>query len=99
MSLVAARAWAQASPVQRGKAIVAAKCASCHAIGRAGSSRHPNAPAFRTLSAKYPIEHLAEAFAEGIVAGHPDMPQFVFPPSEIEALIAYLKSLDASRHQ
>jgi mono/diheme cytochrome c family protein len=41
----------------------------------------------------YPPESLAEALAEGIVSGHPDMPEFVFKPPEIEAIIAYLDSL------
>ena len=45
------------------------------------------APAFRDLSKRYPIQHLAEALAEGIVTGHSDMPEFTFEPCEIEALL------------
>ena len=37
---------------------------------------------------------LAEALAEGIVSGHPDMPVFVFTPPQIEAFLAYLNSLE-----
>jgi hypothetical protein len=39
----------------------------------------------------YPIESLAEAFAEGIIVGHVDMPEVKFRPEEIDAVIAYLK--------
>ena len=42
---------------------------------------------------KYPIENLAEALAEGIVSGHPDMPIFVFSPHAVDAIVAYLKSI------
>lgn len=77
----------------RGRAIVEANCAPCHAVGRSGASPHPDAPPFRTLSQRYPIESLAEALAEGISTGHPDMPEFVAAPAEIDAIIAYVRSL------
>jgi hypothetical protein len=32
------------------------------------------------LEARYPLEALEEALAEGIVTGHPDMPQFALEP-------------------
>jgi hypothetical protein len=42
---------------------------------------------------RYPPQDLAEALAEGISTGHPDMPEFVFQPAEIEAIVAYLNHL------
>jgi hypothetical protein len=36
---------------------------------------------------------LAEALAEGIFVGHPDMPEFVFEADEVGAILAYLKSI------
>jgi hypothetical protein len=42
---------------------------------------------------KYPIEGLAEALAEGIFVGHPDMPEFVFEADEVGAILAYLASI------
>lgn len=56
-------------------------------------SPHPDAPAFRSLARRYPIETLAEALAEGISTGHPDMPEFVASSAQIEAIIAYIGSL------
>jgi len=84
---------AQDDLVAKGHAIAEQDCARCHAIGPTGKSQLPIAPAFRTLSERYPIEDLEEALAEGIVSGHPEMPEFVFSPSEVDALIAYLQSV------
>jgi cytochrome c len=81
------------APEKRGEALLAKNCARCHAIGRSGASPHPQAPPFRTLSRNYPIEGLAEALAEGIFVGHPDMPEFVFEVDEVGAILAYLKSI------
>jgi hypothetical protein len=36
------------------------------------------------------LPQLSEVLAEGIMLGHPDMPEFTFEPGEIEAIIAYL---------
>jgi cytochrome c len=76
-----------------GHDLLAAKCSQCHAIERTGTSPHPEAPLFRTISKKYPIESLAEALAEGLSSGHPDMPEFVFEPYDISAILAYLRSI------
>jgi mono/diheme cytochrome c family protein len=78
---------------ERGRAIAQAKCARCHAIAAKGASPMTAAPPFRELSLRYPVEHLAEALAEGIVVGHPAMPEFTFDPPEIDALLSYLQSL------
>jgi mono/diheme cytochrome c family protein len=84
---------AQSSDIDRGEAILQQKCARCHGIGRTDESHHPQAPPFRDVVKRYPVEYLSEALAEGIVSGHPDMPEFVFQPDEINAILAYLDSL------
>ena len=86
-------ALAQGNP-QVGRRLAEANCARCHAIGRVGQSPLPIAPPFRTLHARYPVENLAEAFAEGIVVGHPTMPEFRLDRDQIENLIAYLKTFE-----
>lgn len=83
----------QAKLAEAGRAIVKEKCARCHAVGTDDKSPHEKAPPFRDVVTRYPSENLAEALAEGIVAGHPDMPVVVFEPAEIEGFIAYLDSL------
>ena len=50
-------------------------------------------PAFRILGQRYPIESLEEALAEGVMSGHPDMPEFSFDAHDVGAIIAYLKSI------
>jgi len=58
-----------------------------------GPREHAKAPPFIDVVKRYPPATLAEALAEGISTGHPDMPEFVFAPDEIGHLIAYLESL------
>jgi cytochrome c len=84
---------AQIRAEQRGLAFVQAHCARCHAIGRSGASPLAAAPAFRTLHQRYPIEDLEEPLAEGIVTGHPAMPEFQLDPGQVGDVIVYLKSL------
>lgn len=91
--LLTAAAQAQTPQIERGRAFAQANCARCHAIGRTGDSPLLKAPPFRTLHRRYPVESIAEAFAEGIKVAHP-MPQFQLEPGQIEDLIAYLKSLE-----
>ena len=84
---------AEKDMIDRGEMLVRDNCSRCHAIGTEGDSPHKEAPPFRTLSAKYPVEDLAESLAEGIVSGHPDMPIFVFDPRDVAAIIGYLQSI------
>jgi mono/diheme cytochrome c family protein len=86
-------AVAQSGRAQRGFTFAQTNCSQCHAIGRLGDSPIPEAPPFRTLHTRYPIESLAEAFAEGITTGHPSMPQFQLDPAQINDLLAYLNSI------
>jgi mono/diheme cytochrome c family protein len=79
---------------QRGLVIVRTNCSRCHAVGKAGDSPLPIAPPFRTLHERYPVEDLQEPLAEGIVTGHPTMPEFRFDPGQVGDIIAYLKSLE-----
>jgi len=77
----------------RGERLLSANCSRCHAIGRSGNSTHPEAPPFRTLSQRYPIDALAEGLAEGLSSGHPDMPEFRFEVEDVSAILSYLKSI------
>ena len=79
---------------QRGFVLVRADCARCHAIGKAGESPLRIAPPFRTLHERYPVDDLQEPLAEGIITGHPTMPEFRFDPGQVGDIIAYLKSLE-----
>ncbi|CCE04175.1 conserved exported hypothetical protein [Bradyrhizobium sp. STM 3843] len=87
-------ALAASTAEQRGRAYAQAHCARCHAIGRTGDGRFKPAPPFRTLHQRYPIESLGEALAEGIVTGHPAMPEFELDPEQIHDLLSYLKTFE-----
>ncbi|MEQ1615427.1 MAG: cytochrome c [Hyphomicrobiaceae bacterium] len=93
MLAVVALAAPDARLLAKGQAILDKICSRCHSIGKDGASPHEKAPPFRTVVTRYPAETLAEALAEGLVSGHPDMPEFTFEPTEIDAIIAYLDSL------
>lgn len=85
-----------ASSTERGRLYAQTNCATCHAIGETGDSPYAPAPPFRSLSENYPIENLAEAFAEGIGVGHGgdvQMPEFVMSPDEIDDLLTYLATV------
>jgi cytochrome c len=91
----AARSEEALSPAaQRGLVFVRAHCAKCHSVDRVGPSPLPVAPPFRKLHERYPVETLQESLAEGIVTGHPSMPEFALDPGQVGDVIAYLKSLE-----
>jgi cytochrome c len=79
----------------RGLAILSKNCARCHAVNSEEKSPHPQAPPFRDVVRRYPVEDLEESLAEGILSGHPDMPEFTFNADQIDAIIAYLNFLKA----
>lgn len=88
-------AFAEKAMLANGRAIAQKACGRCHAVGRAGESPNPKSPPFRTLAQRYPLASLEEALGEGIVVGHEgsDMPQFRLGTAQIEALLAYLGSI------
>ena len=71
-----------------------AHCSRCHSVDRVSNSPLAIAPPFRTLHERYPVESLQESLAEGIVTGHPTMPEFRLDPGQVADVIAYLKSLE-----
>lgn len=79
---------------QRGRVLVQTNCARCHSIDKVSPSSLKIAPPFRTLHERYPVESLQESLGEGIVTGHPTMPEFSFDPGQVGDIIAYLKSLE-----
>jgi cytochrome c len=87
------RAAEDPASVARGQVLVQRHCAGCHAVGRSGASPNPASPMFRELHTRFRIDDLQEALAEGILTGHPAMPEFRFPPGDVNAILAYLRSI------
>src|SRR4029450_1577800 len=94
LSPIAPSAFAQSPAAQRGLTFVRTHCAQCHSIDKASESPLAVAPPLPPLHLKYPIESLERPLAEGIIAGHPTMPQFRLEPDQVRDVIAYLKTLD-----
>jgi cytochrome c len=84
---------ADAELAKKGKMIVQEKCSRCHAVDKSDTSQLPMAPPFREFAAKWSVENLEEALAEGIVTGHPDMPVFQFEPEDIAAITEHLHEI------
>jgi cytochrome c len=95
--LLATSALAQSSNADRGSELLNRLCSHCHAVSAYDKSRHPSAPPFRQIMRRYKAEVLAEALAEGLSIGHPDMPEFTFEPEQISAIIEYLDNLAKGR--
>jgi len=89
-----AKVSSNAALIAKGHTIVQRQCARCHGIAPTDTSPLEQAPPLARIAERYPIEQLAEAFAEGIAVGHNEMPPFELQPREIDALLAYLDSLE-----
>jgi cytochrome c len=94
VALGSSSAMGQSPAAQRGQLFVRTNCAQCHSVDKVTPSPLKAAPPFRSLHRRYPVESLAEAFAEGIVTGHPSMPEFRLDPGQIGDVIDYLKTLE-----
>jgi cytochrome c len=96
-ALAAGPAAAQppAAPDDAGRLVAERLCAGCHAVAPGTASPLAQAPPLTLIGRRYPVESIAEALAEGIVTGHGPvrMPEFRLEPPDIEALIAYLETV------
>ena len=73
---------------------IAQRCKSCHSVGVKGVSPNPQAPPFRTLSQKYPLENLQESLVEGVIVAHAKgMPRVKLTPQQAEDFLRYLKAI------
>jgi cytochrome c len=72
---------------RRGLSLAREHCAQCHAIDNAPESPLAAAPPFRDLQLRYAVSDLQRPLTQG------PHTKFRFEPSQIEALMAYLKTL------
>lgn len=86
-------AWSKESLIQSGRTIAEANCARCHSIESTGASPFTPAPPFRIIARLYKASDIEEALVEGIVVGHPAMPEFHMTSEEAAALAAFIDSL------
>lgn len=82
---------------ERGEVLVRTHCAQCHATGESGKSPNRAAPPMRELHRRYDLDSLANALEEGMLRGHPAMPEFDFSRKDIDAIVVYLRSIQTNQ--
>ncbi len=89
--IAAAQTTSTSDPLfDRGMALVSHNCGRCHAVKGDGASSHRQAPPFRNLLQRYPIDALEESFIDEIYSQHPDMPVFEVTPEQLDAILYYI---------
>ena len=80
-------------PIEHGRALLKEFCGSCHAIDKTGDSPVAQAPPFRSLGGSVDLDKFSLQLERGLLAGHPDMPEFKFSGDDARAASAYLRSI------
>ena len=91
----AAAPAAQDAQIQEGGRLAKTLCASCHTLGPSGASPNPLAAPLRLLAQKYPAGDLGAVFTDAFAARHPVMPSFRLTAPQMQALLAYLRTIQA----
>ena len=79
--------------LEQGRALAEANCARCHNLEKVGDSPYPAAPPFRVIAKMYKSSDIEEALVEGIVVGHPAMPEFEMTGEQAAAVAAFIDNL------
>lgn len=87
------------SVLEDGHLLATRQCSLCHAVEKTGASPRPDAPPFRYILSGYHGEVLRDELVEGIKVGHPDMPKFQLNPAAVDALLAYLRSIQTPQRK
>jgi cytochrome c len=93
LAIATRQAMAEPSLLETGRLIAQANCQRCHSIERTGDSPFVEAPPFRDIARIYDVSGIEEALVEGIVVGHPAMPEFQMTGEQAAAITAYIESL------
>jgi cytochrome c len=91
---VPAHAQDAAGLQRRGEELVSQHCGACHAVGRFGRSGEADARSLRSLAQQRRLARVEALLEAGASPGHPRMPNFRFDRFDIEAILAYLRSLE-----
>ena len=76
-----------------GKVLLTEKCGRCHAVDATSASPRAEAPPFRDVFKKFPVEELRMRLSEGVVSHFKDMPQVDFTDEQVTGIIDYLSTL------
>jgi cytochrome c len=94
LSIMSAPAAFAGEPmIDKGRTLVQANCSRCHNLEKTGDSPYAPAPPFRVISKMYKASDIEEALVEGILVGHPAMPEFEMTGEQAAAVAAFIDSL------
>jgi cytochrome c len=69
-------------------------CGDCHGVGQADASPHKTHRLSANCRICFRWTRWRRHFSDGrIYSGHPDMPEFIATPEQVDAIIAYIASL------
>lgn len=80
----------------RGRFYALRSCAGCHAVGVLGESPNASAPSFGAIRLRYNALSLPRRLAEISKSGHYEMPPIYMTPNEIQDIVAYVETVNAS---
>ena len=81
---------------QHGQELLQKMCARCHAVGATGASANTQAPPFRRLGEdKLYDPDFVQRLQDGYSSIHRFMPTFRFARDDAEAVVNYLKAIQA----
>lgn len=77
----------------RGRRLAETNCAPCHAIAQIDESEHPDAPPFRHMANRRPLETLPADMLGDLFLRHAVMPQFEPDERQVNDIVTYMKSI------
>lgn len=80
--------------VEMGRSFAETRCSSCHAVKAGQESPRAGAPTFVELNRRYVATTLQRKLADMIETEHSEMPPLRVHWDEIEALMAYMQTLE-----
>jgi len=83
--------------VETGHRLAVSECSACHAVGKGGGAPAAGAPSFATVAERYRRYRLDWELEAISQVGHYRMPRKTLTSPEIEAVAAYIRTLDTAK--
>ena len=81
----------------RGRFYAVRSCAGCHAVAGLGASPNGSAPTFGSIRLRYNALSLSRRLESISRNGHYEMPPIYMTPDEIQDIVAYVETIEASK--
>ncbi|WP_089929563.1 cytochrome c [Caulobacter sp. UNC279MFTsu5.1] len=83
--------------VETGHRLAVSECSACHMVGTGGGAPATGAPSFATIAERYRNYRLDWELETISQVGHYRMPPKMLTSPEIDALTAYIRTLDTAK--